>query len=53
MSVNLIEASPPKKHKLEVQKEPVLSDYEQSEEEKAYLQFIHDAEKDADILPED
>ena len=32
MSVNLIEESPPKKHKLDDQKEPVLSDYEQSEE---------------------
>ena len=30
-----------KKQKLEMQKEPVLSDYEQSEEEKAYLMAFH------------
>ena len=53
MGVNFIEESSPKKHKLEVQKEPVLSDYEQSEEEKAYLQFIHEAATDGDILLED
>ena len=41
MSINLIEFSPTKKHKLEKHKEPVLSDYEQSEEEKAYLMAIH------------
>ena len=34
-----MELSPTKKHKPE--KEPVLSDYEQSEEEKAYLMAIH------------
>ena len=39
VSINLIELSPTKKHKPE--KEPVLSDYEQSEEEKAYLMAIH------------
>ena len=39
VSVNLMELSPTKKHKPE--KEPVLSDYEQSEEEKAYLMAIH------------
>ena len=39
VSINLMELSPTKKHKPE--KEPVLSDYEQSEEEKAYLMAIH------------
>ena len=39
VSVNLMELSPTKKHKLD--KEPVLSEYDQSEEEKAYLMAIH------------
>ena len=39
VSVNLMEFSLTKKQKPE--KEPVLSDYEQSEEEKVYLMAIH------------
>ena len=39
VSINLIELSFTKKQKPE--KEPALSDYEQSEEEKAYLMAIH------------
>ena len=45
VSINLMELSPTKKHKPE--KEPVLSDYEQSEEEKAYLKAIHVGEPDS------
>ena len=45
VSVNLMELSPTKKHKPE--KEPVLSDYEQSEEEKAYLMAIHADDPDS------
>ena len=52
MSVNLIEeVISTKKQKLEKYNEPSLTDYEQSEEEQAYLKFIHSDE--AGILPED
>ena len=52
MSVNLIEkVSNTKKQKLEKYNEPSLTDYELSEEEQAYLKFIHADE--ADVLPED
>jgi len=52
MSMNLIdEISPNKRKKLEKQKELVLSDYEKSEKEKAYLKAIH--ANDTDLLSED
>ena len=52
MSVNLIEEiSPTKKQKLEKYNEPTLTDYDQSEEEQAYLKFIHADE--AESLPEE
>jgi hypothetical protein len=52
MSVNLIEeVSSTKKQKLEKYNEPTLTDYDQSEEEQAYLKFIHADE--AEVLPED
>ena len=59
MSVNLIEeVSITKKQKLEKYNEPTLTDYDQSEEEQAYLKFIHADEADilheeAGILPEE
>ena len=52
MSVNLIEeVSITKRQKLEKYKEPTLTDYDQSEEEQAYLNFIH--ADDPEVLPED
>ena len=52
MSVNLIEeVSITKKQKLEKYNEPTLTDYDQSEEEQAYLKFIHADE--AEVLPEE
>jgi len=53
MSVNLIEeVSITKKQKLEKYNEPTtLTDYDQSEEEQAYLKFIH--ADDSEVLPED
>ena len=52
MSVNLIEeVSNTKKQKLEKYNEPTLTDYDQSEEEQAYLEFIHAV--DSEVLPED
>ena len=59
MSVNLIEeVSNTKKQKLEKYNGPTLTDYDQSEEEQAYLKFIHADEaevlpEDAEVLPED
>jgi len=48
ISMNLIEEiSPTKKQKLEKYKEPNIPDNEKSEEEKAYLKFIH-ADEDSD-----
>ena len=58
MSVNLIEEiSNTKKQKLEKYNESTLTDYDQSEEEQAYLKFNHADEaevlpKDAEVLPE-
>ena len=52
LSVNLIEQiSSTKKQKLEKYNEPTLTDYDQSEEEQAYLKFIHTDE--AEVFPED
>jgi hypothetical protein len=42
--MNLLELSPPKKQK---RSEPDLTDYEQTEEEKAYLKAIHADEPDS------
>ena len=48
ISMNMIEEiSPTKKQKLEKYKEPNIPDNEKSEEEKAYLKFIH-ADEDSD-----
>jgi len=48
ISMNMIEEiSPAKKQKLEKYKEPYIPDNEKSEEEKAYLKFIH-ADEDSD-----
>jgi hypothetical protein len=48
ISMNLIEEiSPTKKQKLEKYKESDIPDNEKSEEEKAYLKFIH-ADEDSD-----
>ena len=48
ISMNMIEEiSPTKKQKLEKYKEPYIPDNEKSEEEKAYLKFIH-ADEDSD-----
>ena len=48
ISVNMIEKiSPTKKQKLEKYKDPIIPDNEKSEEEKAYLKFIH-ADEDSD-----
>ena len=52
MSVHLIEeVSNTKKQKLEKYNEPTLTDYDQSEEEQAYLKFIYT--DDLNIPPED
>ncbi len=52
MSMNLVDViSPNKRKKLEQQKEPDLSDYEQSEEEKTYLKVIQ--ADDLDFLSKD
>ena len=52
VSVNLIEeVSNTKKQKLEKYNEPTLTDYDQSEEEQAYLKFIH--ADDSEVLSED
>lgn len=48
ISMNLIEEiSPTKKQKLEKYKDTTIPDNEKSEEEKAYLKFIH-ADEDSD-----
>jgi hypothetical protein len=48
ISMNMIEEiSPTKKQKLEKYKESSIPDNEKSEEEKAYLKFIH-ADEDSD-----